>query len=67
MRKRDDSGVALNAIGRQPSILGMIVPFYLVFILRGSLLQAMAYLVVAASCTAFIAKRSPKHEERSFY
>jgi hypothetical protein len=65
MRKRDDSGVALNAIGQQPSILDMIVPFYLVFILRGSLLQAMAFLIVIASCAAFIAKRSPKHEERS--
>jgi hypothetical protein len=51
-----------------PSILDMIVPFYFVFILRGSLLQAMAYLLVTAICAAFIAKRSPKkHEERSFY
>jgi hypothetical protein len=67
MRKRDDSSVALNAIGQQPSILDMIVPFYLVFMLRGSLLQAMSYLLVTVICTAFIAKRSPKHEERSFY
>jgi hypothetical protein len=41
---------------RAPSILACILPFYLTILLRGSLLQAMAYLLVVVVCTIFVSR-----------
>ncbi|MFI5509954.1 oligosaccharide repeat unit polymerase [Mycobacterium sp. NPDC051804] len=41
---------------RAPGILACVMPFYLVILLRGSLLQAMSYLTVILACTAFVAR-----------
>lgn len=37
-----------------PTLVGCILPFYLLIVLRGSLLQAMAYLSVVLLCSWFI-------------
>jgi hypothetical protein len=60
MRHRDDQAVTARLLGQQPSVLSVILPFYMFILLRGSLLQAMAHLVVIASCAAFITKRNPR-------
>ena len=57
MRYRDDQAITARLLGQQPSVLSIILPFYLFILLRGSLLQAMAHLVVISSCAAFITKR----------
>ena len=50
-RGRDERTVAALRRSRAPDILGCILPFYLIFLLRGSLLQAMAnVLVLGAAC-----------------
>jgi hypothetical protein len=57
MRRRDNNGAMLMARGYRPSVFGIILPFYMFILLRGSLLQAMAHLVVIAGCAAFITSR----------
>lgn len=49
--RRADS--ALNVAG-VPGVLTCILPFYMLIVLRGSLLQAMAYLGVVLACTYFV-------------
>jgi hypothetical protein len=47
-----------------PSVLGSIVPFYMLILLRGSLLQAAPYLFFTVVCAIFIGardKRPPGH------
>lgn len=39
---------------RAPTVLACILPFYAIILLRGSLLQAMSYLVVIISCALFV-------------
>jgi len=39
---------------KAPGVLACILPFYLVLVLRGSLLQAMAYLVVICCSSVFV-------------
>ena len=46
----------LRRRARAPGILACIMPFYLAILLRGSLLQAMSYLVVIVSCTVFVSR-----------
>ena len=41
--------------GFAPSILGCVMPFYLLILLRGSLLQAVAYMAVILAAAAFVA------------
>jgi hypothetical protein len=41
---------------RAPGILACILPFYLMILLRGSLLQAMSYLTVILVSTAFVSR-----------
>lgn len=41
-----------------PSVLGCIVPFYMLILLRGSLLQAAPYLFFTVVCAVFIGARS---------
>jgi len=52
-RGRDDAVVRRLRRSRAPGVLGCILPFYFVFLLRGSLLQAMANLVVVLGCAWF--------------
>lgn len=40
-----------------PPILSCIAPFYLLIILRGSLLQSLAYIAVVLACTLFVTRR----------
>lgn len=40
--------------GSGPPVLDCILPFYMLLLLRGSLLQAMSYLVVLVICVAFV-------------
>ncbi|TSE00420.1 oligosaccharide repeat unit polymerase [Skermania sp. ID1734] len=41
---------------RAPSVLACILPFYLIILLRGSLLQAMSYLTVIVACALFVTR-----------
>lgn len=60
MRHRDDQAITARLLGQQPPVLSVILPFYMFILLRGSLLQAMAFLVVISSCAAFITKRNSR-------
>lgn len=42
--------------GRSPTILACILPFYSIILLRGSLLQAMSYLLVIICCAVFVTR-----------
>ena len=42
---------------RAPAILACVLPFYLLIVLRGSLLQAMSYLTVIVVCSLFVTER----------
>ncbi|MEZ0050934.1 hypothetical protein ABIA30_001932 [Mycobacterium sp. MAA66] len=39
---------------RSPAMLACVLPFYLLIVLRGSLLQAMSYLTVIVVCSLFV-------------
>jgi hypothetical protein len=54
-RGRDDRVIAWLRRHRTPDVLGCILPFYLIFLLRGSLLQAMANFLVILGCAWFVA------------
>ncbi|OBB73328.1 hypothetical protein [Mycobacterium sp. 852014-52144_SCH5372336] len=41
---------------RAPGILACILPFYLMILLRGSLLQAMSYLFAIVGCAVFVSR-----------
>jgi hypothetical protein len=41
---------------RAPSILACILPFYLTILLRGSMLQAMSYLIVILVSAMFVSR-----------
>lgn len=41
---------------RAPSILSCILPFYLMILLRGSLLQAMSFLFAILGCAVFVSR-----------
>jgi len=47
------------ALFHMPSVLGCILPFYTLILLRGSLLQAMPYLFVTICCWLFVRSRPP--------
>lgn len=58
LRKLDDrSSTASLGTGQLWSIIGGVFPFYMVILLRGSLLQATGTLVVAVACTLFVRTR----------
>jgi hypothetical protein len=57
MREFDARRTAEVSSGRPPSILSTILPFYLIILLRGSLLQAMAYLAVLTVSAVFVRAR----------
>jgi hypothetical protein len=60
MRVRDDQNITASLFGRQLSVLSVILPFYMFILLRGSLLQAMANLIVISSCAVFITTRNSR-------
>jgi hypothetical protein len=57
--RRQDEGIELTLQrARAPGVLACIMPFYLIILLRGSLLQAMSSLLVIAACGLFVLRRS---------
>lgn len=51
------------ALYSMPTILGCILPFYMLILLRGSLLQAAPYLFFTLVCTYFVQRRPEKKSE----
>jgi hypothetical protein len=49
---------------RMPTVLGCIVPFYLMILLRGSLIQAVPYLFFAVVVASFISTGRPRRPTR---
>ena len=56
-RRLDESSELSLRLHSEPSILACILPFYSLILLRGSLLQAVAYASVAILCAWFISER----------
>lgn len=55
--KSRDRQIEHNLIrARAPGILACILPFYLMILLRGSLLQAMSYLFAIVGCAVFVSR-----------
>lgn len=52
--RSDEKILGLLKLGNAPGILGCILPFYLIILLRGSLLQACSTLAVILVCAAFV-------------
>ena len=57
LRRADRVSNAVMSIASVPPLLGCVLPFYLLIILRGSLLAAMAYLSVVLVCALFVSQR----------
>ena len=57
MRRSDDRTSVLLGSGKRPTLVALILPFYLIMILRGSLLQAMAFLALMTLCTFVVRRR----------
>ena len=51
------------ALYSMPTILGCILPFYMLILLRGSLLQAAPYLFFTLVCAFFVQRRPEKKPE----
>lgn len=61
MHSSDVRTSALLGSGRMPTLIALILPFYLIMILRGSLLQAMSFLSLLIVCTfAVRCKQKPE-------
>lgn len=58
LRRLDLRSEAALRLSKIPPVLGCIIPFYLLIILRGSLLQAMANLAVILVCSWFITPKT---------
>jgi hypothetical protein len=54
VRKWDDYIAGTLRTARVPGVLACIVPFYLILVLRGSLLQSMSYLAVISVSAAWV-------------
>jgi len=54
LRRLDDKLELLSSLGRYSGIAGMVIPFYLVILLRGALLSTVPTLFVMLLCIAFI-------------
>lgn len=48
-----------------PGLLACILPFYMLIVLRGSLLQSVAYMSVILACSVFVAAKSGKSGEEN--
>ncbi|MGN7147509.1 hypothetical protein ACTHQ6_00765 [Arthrobacter sp. SAFR-179] len=64
IRRWDSSMNRMITKGQAPSILGCIMPFYMLILLRGSLLQAVAYMAVILASAAFVAPRKVRDAPR---
>lgn len=58
--KLDERSEAVLARTSYPSLMACIVPFYLLIVLRGSLLQSVAFMSVIAVACFFVRQRRPK-------
>lgn len=58
IRRFDDSIIRARQMGESLSPFALILPFYLVILLRGSLLQAMVYLAIFAVFSWLVKPRS---------
>jgi hypothetical protein len=56
VRTRDTSIEASLQRARAPGIIDCVLPFYLMILLRGSLLQAMSYLIIIVGSTLFVSR-----------
>ncbi len=56
VRTRDTRIEASLQRARAPGIIDCVLPFYLMILLRGSLLQAMSYLIVIVGSTIFVSR-----------
>lgn len=68
--RRLDRGVDLSLSSvRVPGLVASILPFYLLILLRGSLLSAVAYLAVIVVCSWFVSPRTkgPVEEKLTEY
>lgn len=59
----DRGSEALLASTSYPSLVACIVPFYLLIVLRGSLLQSVAFMSVIAVACLFVREKEPKQAE----
>ncbi len=59
LRRWDDAALASFRIFPAPGVLSGTLPFYLVIMLRGSLLQSMAGFTVLIVCAALVGRRVP--------
>lgn len=58
-RRLDRRAVAAGGAYQQAGLLSGILPFYVIIMLRGSLLQSMAGFVVLGVCARFVSHRLP--------
>lgn len=58
LRRLDTGAERFLTTSRIPPTLGCILPFYLLIVLRGSLLTSMAYLLVVLLCVAFVTPKA---------
>jgi len=54
LRRLDDKMELLSSLGRYTGLAGMVIPFYLVIVLRGALLSTVPTLFVMLLCIGFI-------------
>ncbi len=59
LRRADDAAVARFRLFAAPGVLAGTLPFYLIIMLRGSLLQSMAGFTVLIVCAAVVGRRVP--------
>ncbi len=59
LRRADDAAVARFRLFAAPGVLAGTLPFYLIIMLRGSLLQSMAGFTVLVVCAAAVGRRVP--------
>lgn len=64
IRRLDAQAEAELRLSPVPGILGCIVPFYLLILLRGSLLSAVSNLAVIVVCAWFVSARTPQTTRR---
>ncbi|MDB5341039.1 MAG: hypothetical protein JWN70_6658, partial [Planctomycetaceae bacterium] len=60
LRQLDASGERALQVSGTPGLVGCILPFYMLLLLRGSLLQSMALLSIVLVTSAFVRPRTEK-------
>ncbi|GAP54475.1 conserved hypothetical protein [Arthrobacter sp. Hiyo6] len=59
----DDSTERILATSGRPSVAACILPFYLLIVLRGSLLQSVAFMAVIILASAFVRSGGGRSEK----